>query len=259
MSTPGAPLRRLTTALGALLSRYWTVLALVLAWESWVRVRNLNEIVVPAPYSVVSDIVNNPSAYTGAVAHTLLNAVVGLALGMGLGACCAVAVWSSRVLEGLLTPLMLVMRSVPVVAMIPVIAFVAGYGAAAVTTVTTLVSFFPTFVMVLSGLRSAPAATTDMFTVLGASRTLVLRRLLLPHAVPQLLVALRLTAPSAVLAAMLAEYLLGREGLGTLFADATIFVAPQRAWGGALIATVISTAGFVAARGVERRYSGLFR
>ncbi|MEU4656406.1 ABC transporter permease subunit [Streptomyces sp. NPDC023723] len=242
-----------------LLNRYWTVLALVLAWELWVRLRHLNEIVVPAPYVVVSDVFGHPSAYTGALAHTVLNSVVGLVLGMGLGVCCAVAVWSSRLVSGLLTPLMLIMRSVPVVAMIPVIAFVAGYGAAAVTTVTTLVSFFPTFVMVLSGLRSAPPAMTDVFTVLGASRPMVLRRLLLPHAVPHLLVALRLTAPSAVLAAMLAEYLLGRDGLGTLFADATIFVAPQRAWGGALIATVVSVACFVTARGAERRYSPLFR
>ncbi|MER6010834.1 ABC transporter permease [Streptomyces bluensis] len=259
MSTLGTTLRHLLAALGGVLTRYWTVLALVLAWEFWVRVRNLNEIVVPAPRSVVTDIFHNPSAYTDALAQTLLNSVTGLGLGMALGVCCAVAVWFSRVLLGLLTPLMLIMRSVPVVAMIPVIAFVAGYGAAAVTTVTTLVSFFPTYVMVISGLRSAPAAMTDVFDVLGASRAIVLRRLLLPHAVPQLLVALRLTAPSAVLAAMLAEYLLGRKGLGTLFADATIFAAPQRAWGGALIATVVSVACFVAARGVERRYSVLFR
>ncbi|MFF5724116.1 ABC transporter permease [[Kitasatospora] papulosa] len=259
MSTSPPPLRRLATVLGTLLNRYWTVLVLVLAWELWVRLRHLNEIVVPAPYVVVSDVFGHPSAYTSALAHTLLNSVVGLVLGMGLGVCCAIAVWSSRLLSGLLTPLMLIMRSVPVVAMIPVIAFVAGYGAAAVTTVTTLVSLFPTFVMVLSGLRSAPAAMTDVFAVLGASRPMVLRRLLLPYTVPRLLVALRLTAPSAVLAAMLAEYLLGRDGLGTLFADATIFLAPERAWGGALIATAVSVASFVTARGVDRRYSPLFR
>ncbi|MEV7975571.1 ABC transporter permease subunit [Streptomyces sp. NPDC086519] len=259
MSAPGASWRRVLAALGAVLTRNWTVLALVLAWELWVRARHLNAIVVPAPYAVVSDIVRNPSAYAGPLGHTLLNSAVGLVLGMALGVCCAVAVWSSRVLLGLLTPLVMIMRAVPVVAMIPVIAVVTGYGAAAVTTVTTLVSLFPAFVMVLSGLRSAPAAMTDVFTVLGASRLTVLRRLLLPHAVPHFLVALRLTAPSAVLAVMLAEYLLGREGLGTLFADATIFVAPQRAWGGALIATVVSVGCFVAARGVERRYAARFR
>ncbi|MET9843904.1 ABC transporter permease [Streptomyces ossamyceticus] len=259
MNALGRPLRHLLTVSGAVLARYWTVLALLLTWELWVRVRHINEIVVPAPRAVVTDIFHNPSAYTDPLARTLLNSITGLGLGMGLGVCCAVAVWFSRLLSGLLTPLMLIMRSIPVVAMIPVIAVVTGYGAAAVTAVTTLVSFFPTFVMVLSGLRSAPIAMTDLFDVLGASRGVVLRRLLLPHAVPQLLVALRLTAPTAVLAAMLAEYLLGRDGLGTLFADATIFATPQRAWGGALIATVVSVACFVTARGVERRYSVLFR
>ena len=259
MTTPQAPARRLLAALRALLTRYWTVLALLAAWQVWVRAWHLNQIVVPAPYSVVTDILTHPSAYTGALGHTIVNSAVGLALGMALGVCCALAVWFSRVLSGLLTPLVLIMRSVPVVAMIPVIAFVVGYGFAAVVTVTTLVSFFPTFVMVLSALRSAPTAMTDVFAVLGASRALVLRRLLLPYAVPQLLVAARLTAPTAVLAAMLAEYLLGRDGLGTLFADATTFVAPQRAWGAALIATVISVASFVAARAAERRCAPRFR
>ncbi|GHH83910.1 ABC transporter [Streptomyces sulfonofaciens] len=259
MSGSGAVLRRFLGALGTVFSRYWTVLALLLAWELWVRARHLNAIVVPAPYSVVSDVFDNPSAYAGPLGHTLLNSVVGLALGMVLGLWCAMAVWFSRMLSGLLTPLLLVMRSVPVVVMIPVVARVVGFGTPAVTTITTLVSFFPTFVMVLSGLRAAPTAMTDVFAVLGASRPMVLRRLLLPHAVPELLVALRLTAPSAVLAAMLAEYLLGRSGLGTLFADAVVFVAPQRAWGAALIATVVSVACFVAARGVERRYAGRFR
>jgi putative hydroxymethylpyrimidine transport system permease protein len=88
--------------------------------------------------------------------------------------------------------------------------------------------------------------------VLGASRLTLLRRLLLPHAVPGLLVAFRLTASTAVLGAMLAEYLMGGRGLGTLFAQSVSFYQVDRAWGTALVATVVSVACFVAARAVER-------
>jgi putative hydroxymethylpyrimidine transport system permease protein len=115
------------------------------------------------------------------------------------------------------------------------------------------VSFFPAFVFVGSRLKDAPRATTDLFAVLGASRATVLRRLLLPHAVPGLLVAFRLTAPMAVLAAMLAEYLMGGRGLGVLFARSVSFYQVERAWGTALLATVVSVACFVGARAVERR------
>jgi NitT/TauT family transport system permease protein len=157
-----------------------------------------------------------------------------------------------------MTPMALIMRSVPVVAMIPVIAQVVGFGDTAVLAVTVVVSFFPAFVMAGSGLRSAPASVGDVFTVLNASRTTRLRLLLLPHAVGPLLVALRLTAPTTVLAAMLAEYLLGTHGLGKLFADSITFMDTARAWGTALVATVVSVACFVAARAAERHGTARF-
>lgn len=234
-------------------SHYWTVAVLIAAWALWIRTQQLNQIVAPTPGAVFGDVLGHPGVYAADLGWTLLNAGAGLLAGMALGAALAVAVWASSVLSGLMTPMALIMRSVPVVAMIPVIARVVGFGNTAVLAVTTVVSFFPAFVLTGSGLRSAPAATTDLFTVLNASRTTRLRLLLLPHAVRGLLVALRLTAPTTVLAAMLAEYLLGTHGLGRLFAESVTFMDTARAWGTALVATVVSVACFAAARALERR------
>ena len=122
-----------------------------------------------------------------------------------------------------------------------------------VLVITSVVSFFPAFVLVGARLRDAPPATSDLMAVLGANRRTLLRRLLLPHAVPGLLVALRLTASSAVLAAMLAEYLMGGRGLGALFAQSVSFHQVDRAWGTALVATAVSVACFVAAHSVGNR------
>lgn len=241
-----------------LLSRYWTVLALVAAWAVWVHTQQLNQIVAPTPAAVFGDVLGHPGAYLPDLGWTLLNAAVGLTLGLVLGVTGALLVWASPLLSGLMTPMALIMRSVPVVAMIPVIARVVGFGITAVLTVTTVVSFFPVFVMAGSGLRAAPAATRDVFTVLAATRLTRLRLLLLPHAVPAVLVGLRLTASTAVLSAMLAEYLLGTHGLGLLFAQSVTFMDPARAWGTALVATVVSVLCFVGARAAERLGSAHF-
>jgi putative hydroxymethylpyrimidine transport system permease protein len=251
-------LRTLTRLLTRLLSRYWTVLALVAAWAVWVRTQQLNQIVAPTPAAVFGDVLGHPGVYLPDLGWTLLNATVGLTLGLVLGVTGALLVWASPLLSGLMTPMALIMRSVPVVAMIPVIARVVGFGITAVLTVTTVVSFFPVFVMAGSGLRAAPAATRDVFTVLAATRLTRLRLLLLPHAVPAVLVGLRLTASTAVLSAMLAEYLLGTHGLGLLFAQSVTFMDPARAWGTALVATVVSVLCFVGARAAERLGSARF-
>jgi len=223
------------------------------AWQLWAVLNHYNQIVVPTPVAVVADVLGHPGAYLPDLGVTLAMAVGGLVVGMALGAGMAVAVWASALMSGMMTPVALAMRSVPVVAMIPVLARVFGYGWPTVLVITSVVSFFPAFVFVGSRLRNAPSGAVDLFAVLGASRATTLRRLLLPHAVPGLLVAFRLAAPTAVLAAMLAEYLMGGRGLGTVFARAVSYYQPDRAWGTALVATVVSVACFVAARAVERR------
>jgi putative hydroxymethylpyrimidine transport system permease protein len=239
--------------LAAAVSRYWTVAVLLVGWQLWAVLNHYNQIVVPTPVAVLSDVVGHLGAYLPDLGITLAVAAAGLVAGMLSGAALAVAVWASPLLSGMMTPVALVMRSVPVVAMIPVLARVFGYSWVTVVVITTVVSFFPAFVFVGSRLRDAPAGALDLFAVLGASRATTMRRLLLPHAVPGLLVAFRLAAPTAVLAAMLAEYLMGGRGLGTLFARAVSFYQPDRAWGTALVATVVSVICFVAARAVERR------
>ena len=61
-----------------------------------------------------------------------------------------------------------------------------------------------------------------------------------------------------VLAALLAEYLVGTGGLGHLFSTSRSYFDVERAWGTALLATVVSVLTFVVARGVERRVTDRF-
>ena len=245
--------RRAGARAGALVSRWWAVVAVLLAWQLWVQLADFNSIVLPTPLDVVRDVVGHPGAYAGDTARTLLLALGGVTVGMAIGIAVAVAAWASPVLAGVTSPLVLMLRSIPIVAVIPVIARVVGYGNQVVPVVTVLLAFFPAYVMTTSGLRSASPASLDVFAALGASRTCTLRRLLLGSALPNVTVALRLSASTAVLAAMVAEFLAGTNGLGRLFSTARTRFDNERAWGAALIATVASVAFFQLSLRIERR------
>ncbi|HEY8986298.1 MAG TPA: ABC transporter permease subunit [Streptomyces sp.] len=241
------------------LIRYWLILGVLAAWAAWVSFGKVNAIVAPSPAAVLQDLLTHAPAYLPDLLWTVLMSVAGLTLGMALGAFLALAVWSSHLVTGVVTPAALVMRSVPVVALIPIIGHLVGYGQGAALVVTVVISFFPAFVLINSALRSVPRTTADLFTVLGARP---LKRLLLlhaPHALGALLVALRTTAPSAVLAAMLSEYLLGQHGLGRLFATSVTYMDTARAWGTALVAIALSVAFSVLAQRLERGTVGRFR
>jgi NitT/TauT family transport system permease protein len=151
------------------------------------------------------------------------------------------------------------LRSIPIVAIIPVVARLVGYGNKIVPIVTIMLAFFPAYVMTTSGLRSASATSRDLLQALGASRWTLLRRVLVPTAIPNLLVALRLCASSTVLAAMVAEFLAGTNGLGRLFSSTRVRFETERAWGAALIATALSVVFFQVALRIERWGRARFR
>lgn len=233
--------------------QYWGVVLIVVVWELWVVLNDFNAIVMPRPWPVVVDVVKGASIYFPNAAQTLVMALAGLVIGMVLGTTLAVAAWWSSLLSGLITPLSLVFSSVPVVAIIPVLARIFGYDVRTVLAIVVIITFFPAFVFTSSGLRATPPGSEDLFGVLGASRVTRLIRLALPAAVPNWMIALRLCAPQAILAAMIAEFLMGTSGLGYLFNAAKTDFEMNRALGTSLVATVVSVTCFVAAVAAERR------
>lgn len=252
-------LRRVLTVGGRIASRWWAVILVLVAWHLWVTIAGYNRIVVPTPLEVASDLLRNPGAYAGDTARTLSMGIFGLVVGMALGYVIAVGTWVSPLLSGITGPLVLMLRSIPIVAVIPVIARVVGYGNNVVPVVTVLLAFFPAYVMTTSGLRAAPATSRDVFAALGADRWTTLRRLLVPASLPHLAVAFRLCASSTILAAMVAEFLVGTSGLGRLFSTARYRFETDRAFGAAVIATVASVLLFQFALRVERYVQRRYR
>jgi NitT/TauT family transport system permease protein len=143
-------------------------------------------------------------------------------------------------------------QSTPLIATLPVLARLLGYGEQTVIAAAVVITFLPTFILVGAGLRTSPAGAEGVFAALGASRRARLVLLALPAAVPSTLVAIRIAAANSILAALIAEYLIGQFGLGRLFADAQSQFLTSRSWAASLVATVLSVAAYAAARRFER-------
>ena len=237
--------------LAAVFSRLWAVLLVVLLWDAIVRWHGFNVIVLPDPWSVVKAIVTEWPLYAKAAGITLGVAVAGLLLGSVLGAALAVSGWISRIVAGMVAPAALVVRSVPFIILIPVLSRLLGYNLTMVIVVVTLLSFFPAFVLVSSGLAALPAASSDLGRVFGATRLRALVNIALPAAIPNLFASIRLSASRAVLGAMVAEFLTGIDGLGKLFLLARGDLEAERAFAVATVAAVAAVALFLAAGRLE--------
>jgi ABC-type nitrate/sulfonate/bicarbonate transport system permease component len=247
-SDPRRTARLLVRSLGPL----WVVVLLVIVWQVWVSAFQIDRLVMPGPRDVFTEFVSDPTRFLPDLLTTVKHAGIGLVLGAALGFALAVASWFSPLLGGVVVLPAILLWATPVAAFTPLIARLFGYNNSSVVAVVALVSFFPTFVFVASGLRSVSPISDDLFTVLYARRWARLRHLALPAAMPSLLLALRVSGPIAVLGALVAEWLIGVGGLGSLLSISGFTFQVSIVWAGAILGTLLGVVTFAAASTLER-------
>jgi len=240
-----------TIGRGAL--KLWPFVLVIVAWQAWVSLGDVERIVAPRPLEVARDIWSEPGLYASNAAYTIVYSIAGLLLGLAVGTIIAMLCWFSSLLRGLLTPGSILLQSVPLLAIVPIMAVVLGYEPKTVVSIAALLTFFPTFVFVSSGLRVTPSGSEDLFRVLGSSQGTTLRRLALPSAVPNLLTAVRLCASIVIIAAIIGESLMGLDGLGLLFSQSFQLFDTPRAWGASLLIVVLSVIAYSVSSAFERR------
>jgi sulfonate transport system permease protein len=189
-------------------------------WQAFIDVLHLNPFFAKGPADIWQYLVSSPTAGSSwhqllsALAITARDAALGYVAGTAVAVAVAVAVVLSRTVEHTVMPIAMVLRSVPLVAMAPLLILVFGQGLTSVIVIAGIISFFPTLVNVVYGLRSAPASAVDVAVAYGASSLMVLRKIRVPCALPAIFASARIAAPAATLGAVVAEWLATGRGLG---------------------------------------------
>lgn len=185
--------------------------------------------------------------------RTLLHTGVGFSVGLVASVAMAVAVVLSPVIDRVVTPVSIALRSIPIIAMTPLIVLVFGRNLGAVVVIVGLVTFFPTLVAMTTAMRNAPAAACELVAAYGGSALRQLRTVRLPSAVPALFASIRIAIPGAVGGALLAEWLATGQGLGSLMLRATASPRFGVVWTAAVIVVAASVAGYLLVGAIESR------
>jgi ABC-type nitrate/sulfonate/bicarbonate transport system permease component len=154
------------------------------------------------------------AASFGALGATLVNAAIGFVSGMLIATAVAVGFVLWRPFELAFMPIAMLLRSVPLVAMAPLLLLVFGQGKLGIAVIAGIVVLFPALVNIVLGLTSASRAALDVVKVNGGSAFSALVRVRIPAALPQFLASARISVPGAIVGSMLAEWLVGFEGMG---------------------------------------------
>lgn len=189
-------------------------------WYAVVDLFSFSPYVVKSPSQVWTFLVSAPEAAANRssvlqpLGTTLGDGAYGFFFGMLAAVLAALAFVTAPAVERTFMPLATLLRSVPLVTMTPLIVLIFGRGVGGIAVIGGIVVLFPALVTIVHGLRSAPPHAVDVVAVYGGGSRSVLTKVALPGALPYLFAAARLSVPSALVGALVTEWLATGQGIG---------------------------------------------
>ena len=144
-------------------------------------------------------------------------------------------------------------NTIPVVAKAPILVLLLGNGMEPKIAIAALVCFFPTLVNMTRGLRDVSPQQLELMRVLSASPREVFVKLRLRNALPYLFSALKIAASTAVIGAIVGEWIGSTIGIGALIIQATYAFDSPLLYATIVVGSMFSAAFFGAVTFLERR------
>jgi ABC-type nitrate/sulfonate/bicarbonate transport system permease component len=171
---------------------------------------------------------------------TLGHAGVGFVFGVGGSVVIAVLFTLARPLEFMFLPIAMLVRTIPLLAMAPVIYLIFGNGVVTAAFIGGVVVFFPLLVNLTVGFASVSPQAVDLIRAYGGSRWTVMRKAAIPAALPHFFASMRIAVPGAITGAMLYEWLFTYQGMGAAITSAKNQSDYGEMWAIVVVVTVVS-------------------
>jgi sulfonate transport system permease protein len=233
----------------------WIVPVLVLGlWEYASRVGLLSARVLPEPWAVIEaawHLLRTGELWAN-LKVSAWRAFVGLAIGGGFGLGLGLIVGLSRPMELALDTTLQMLRNIPPLAMIPLVILWFGIDEGAKLFLVALGVFFPIYLNTMHGIRSVEPALIEMARSYGLSGWRLYRDVILPGAMPSILVGLRYALGLMWVLLIVAETISASSGIGYMTMNAREFLQTDVVLVGILLYALLGKLADMAARALER-------
>jgi NitT/TauT family transport system permease protein len=187
-------------------------------WELAGDMKWIDPFIVSQPSRMWSTFVQLLSS-GGLIHHinvTMYETIVGFLLGTVLGTLIAIGLWWSDYLCRVLDPYLVILNSLPKIALGPIFIVWMGSGEAAIITMALAISLIVTIISVLNGFREVDEDEIKMLKTFGASRFQILQKVVFPSSIPTIVSALKINIGLSWVGVITGEFLVSKAGLGFL-------------------------------------------
>lgn len=249
-----APRRKLG-ARGLQLLSWLAPVLLVIIWESLAQAGWVSPQVLPAPSKIIRTAfkLTTTGGLLNDLGVSLLRAAAGFAIGAAIGATLGILVGFSRIAEAVIDRSVQMIRAIPFLAALPLVIVWLGVGEAEKIFLVALGVTFPIYINTVLGIRQVDPKLLELGRVQGLSSIQLIRRIILPGALPSILTGVRYALATAWLALVVAETIGAQSGIGFLAMDAREFLRTDVIFLTIVIYALIGVAADAIARFLERR------
>ena len=190
------------------------IAVLLIIWQILSMVNIIPKFMLPSPFEVVKAFVLDFPLLMEHTKITLLEAFLGLGLGIILGFSVAVIMDRFEYAYKMIYPVLIISQTIPTVAIAPLLVLWLGYGILPKITLIVMTSFFPITIGLLDGFRSADKDMLNLLKTMGATPFQNFVHVELPGSLGYFFAGLRISVSYSIIGAVVAEWLGGFSGLG---------------------------------------------
>ena len=190
------------------------IAVLLMIWQILSMVNIIPKFMLPSPFEVVKAFVYDFPLLMEHTKITLLEAFLGLGLGIILGFAVAVIMDRFEYAYKMIYPVLIISQTIPTVAIAPLLVLWLGYGILPKITLIVMTSFFPITIGLLDGFRSADKDMLNLLKTMGATSFQNFVHVKLPGSLGYFFAGLRISVSYSIIGAVVAEWLGGFSGLG---------------------------------------------
>ncbi|ATR85261.1 taurine ABC transporter permease [Pseudomonas sp. HLS-6] len=256
------PLARTTAARRSLSTRWisgLTLISLLAVWWAVTAAEWIEPLFLPSPAAVLSKAwLLLTQGYMESTLWQHLGASLGR-IGLALGAAIVsaipigIAIGHNRIARGILDPLIEFYRPIPPLAYLPLIVIWCGIGELSKVLLIYLAIFAPIAIATATGVRTVDPAKLRAAQSLGATRAQLIRHVILPSALPDILTGVRIGLGVGWSTLVAAELIAATSGLGFMVQSAAQFLVTDVVVLGILVIALIAFALEMSLRALQRK------
>jgi len=224
----------------------------LLLWAAAVYIFNVPPFIAPSPLLVATTLYAKFPILIANLLPTAIEAVSGFLLGNLTAILIATVFVHKKTMEEAFFPIVVIVNTIPVVAKAPILVLLLGNGMEPKIAIAALICFFPTLVNMVRGLESVNPQAMELMRVLSASKTEVFFKLRLYNSLPYLFSALKISASTSVIGAIVGEWIGSTSGIGALIIQAMYNFDSAMLYATVIVGSVFSVAFFLAISFAER-------